>query len=344
MIVTEIMDGIPVDDSIRKVRRDESLLISIPDPEPMNIWSNYDPLGAINVPLHHVRKAFSIPQGVFESNYLHIEYTSLTNGRQPFYHRNTDADEIAYHVTGTRQVITEIGTADLAPGDFARIPVGVSHDNHGIDDVHFIFYIPQGVVENIPPYRSTEHRVPPFEGWEPKPAIEFITEHLGAAGSHNSVYYTDELMLLENAKTDPLRMPVLRATGLEGVEWLYKSENIWLGSTKLTNADGTTYTRHRMASEVQIQVSGKRWLITQRGTLGIEPGDCVSVPLGCAFTSVVREESVYITVLMRYPAEAKKKYTKTAEKTTEELLGKIRRGAQSGRPNGQQNGHEHGGT
>jgi len=344
MIVMEIMDGIPVDQSIRKIRRDERLLISIPDPEPMNIWSNYDPLGAINVPLHHVRKGFSPPQGVFESDYIHIEYTSLTNGRQPFYHRNTDADEISYHVTGTRELITEIGTVDLAPGDFSRIPVGVSHDNHGIDDVHFIFYIPQGVVENIPSHRSTEYRIPPFEGWEPKPAIEFITERLSTIGSDNAVYYTDELMLLENAKTDPLRIPILRASRLEGVEWLYKSENIWLGSTKLTNVDGTTYTRHRMASEVQIQVAGKRSLITQRGTLEIEPGDCVCIPLGCAFTSVVREESVYITVLMRYLAEAKKKYTKTAEKTTEELLGKIRGRVQSFHQSGQRNGHEHGRT
>ena len=341
MIVTEMMDGIPVDKSIRKIQRDEKLLISIPDPEPLKIWSNYDPLSAIHVSMDHVRKPFSTPQGVFESDYIHIEYTSLTNGRQPFYHRNTDVDEIAYHVTGTRQVITEIGTVDLAPGDYSRIPVGVSHDNHAINDVHFIFYIPQGVVENIPSYKSSEYLIPPFEGWSPKPAIEFITERLGAVGSDNAVYYTDEQMLLENAKTDPLRMPVLRASGLEGVEWLYKSENIWLGSTKLTHAQGTIYTRHRMATEVQIQVTGKRWLISQRGTLEIEPGDCVSIPLGCAFTSVTQEESVYITVLMRYPAEAKKTYTKTAERTTEDLLGKIRGQVMQ---NGGQNGHHHNGT
>ena len=323
MIVTELMDGIPADQSTRKIKREDSLLISLPDPEPMNIWSRYDALGVMHVPMHHVRGEFMVPQDVFVSDHIRIEYTRL-HGRQPFYHRNCDADEIAYHVVGTREVITEIGTVDVVPGDFSRIPVGVSHDNHGIDDVHFIFYIPQGVVENASSYKSSDHRIPPFTGWEPKPAIEFITERLSALGSDNAVYYTDELMLLNNAMEDPSHIQVLRASDRERVEWLYKSENIWLGSTNLTKADGTLYTRHRMAHEVQIQVTGQRTLITQRGTVNLEPGDCVSIPLGCAFTNFTLQQSVYVTVLMRYPAKAKKEFAKMAEKTTVDMLSKIR--------------------
>ena len=323
MIVTELMDGLPVDESVRKVQRDEKLFLTVPDPGPMKLWKNYSPLGAINLPFHHVPGGFMVPQGIFESEYIHIEYSRL-GGRQPFYHRNTDADEIAYHVTGTREVITEIGTLDLSPGDFSRIPVGVSHDNHGFNDVHIIFYIPQGVVENIPAYKKSEHRIPPFPGWEPKPAIEFYTEHLGEVGSDSSVFYTDELMLLDNAKTDPEKILGIRGSGQEGVEWLYKSDNIWLGETTLTRADGTKYTRHRMADEIQIQVKGRRALITQRGTLELQPGDFVSIPQGCAFTSITDEANVFISCLMRYPAFAKKDYAKVARSSTAEVVAEMR--------------------
>ena len=66
------------------------------------------------------------------------------DGRQPFYHRNTDADEITYHAWGARTVLTELGCVDMKVGDMARIPVGVAHDNRATGDVHIIFYIPQG--------------------------------------------------------------------------------------------------------------------------------------------------------------------------------------------------------
>ena len=79
-----------------------------------------------------------------------------------------------------------------------------------------------------------------------------------------------------------------------------------------------------MAHELQIQTKGRRTLITQRGTLHVEPGDFVTVPLGCAFTSVAHEENVYIVVLMRYSADPKREFTKRAEPTTEELLKQIR--------------------
>ncbi len=323
MIVTEVLDGIPVDDSIREIQREETLLHIWPDPGKMKIWRSYDPLGAINMSLKHIKGPFAPPRGVYRSEYIHIEYQSM-NGRQPFYHRNTDADEITYHAWGERTVLTELGSVDLAVGDMARIPVGVSHDNRAKEDVHIIFYIPQGVREAAVAYRSSEYRMPPFEGWEGKNSIEFITEHLSEIGTDTSTFYTDEKMMLDNASTTPERMAVVRASGNEGLEWMYKSENVWLGFNTFTSSQGHRYTSHRMAHELQIQTKGRRTLITQRGTLHLEPGDFVTIPLGCAFTSVAHEENVYIVVLMRYSAEPKREFTKRAEPTTEDLLKQVR--------------------
>ena len=246
------------------------------------------------------------------------------HGRQPFYHRNTDVDEISYHAAGERQVLTDIGCIDLQVGEMARIPVGVGHDNRAREDVHILFYIPNDVRENTKPHRASEFLMPPFDGWQPANSIEFITDTRGSIGSDVSTFYTDEKMLLDNANTTTQRMLVMRSTGIEGPEWLYKAENIWLGFTMFTHSDGKTYTRHRKAHEVQIQVKGKRWLITQRGTLRVEPGDAICIPLGTAFTSISSESNKYITLLMRYPAEAKKNFSKVAETTSEELLARIR--------------------
>ena len=323
MIVTERLDAVPVDDSVREVQREESLLHQWPNPEPMNIWHKYNPIGSIHLPLQYTTKKFQPPQAVFESKFIHIEYQNL-QGRQPFYHRNVDVDEISYHAVGKRQVLTEIGCVNLEVGDMARIPVGVGHDNHAEEDVHILFYIPQDVTENIPPYRTSEYVMPPYEGWKAANSIEFITDNLGSVGSDLMTFYTDEQSLLDNVKGTSERMQVVRSSGVEGLEWLYKSENIWLGFNLFSDSNGKTYTRHRKAEEVQIQVKGTRWLITQRGTLQMEPGDTVNIPLGTAFTSVAHEENKYITVLMRYPAPAKKDFTKMAEPTTLKLLEQAR--------------------
>ena len=78
---------------------------------------------------------------------------------------------------------------------------------------------------------------------------------------------------------------VLHPTKAHGTEWMYESDNTWYGMTNLGKDDGFVYTRHRKAHEVQIKVKGKRALVTQRGTIQMEPGDCVELPLGTAFTT-----------------------------------------------------------
>jgi quercetin dioxygenase-like cupin family protein len=48
-----------------------------------------------------------------------------TDGKQ--YRRTVDADEIQYQISGKRTVVTQRGIAELQPGDFLRIPLGIAH-------------------------------------------------------------------------------------------------------------------------------------------------------------------------------------------------------------------------
>lgn len=323
MIVTERPDGLPETDAFVDIKRDEAMLHRWPEPGSMKIWSSYEPLQAISLPMQHIKGPFAPPQGVFRSDYIHIEYQKM-NGRQPFYHRNADCDEISYHVAGERTVVTELGSVDLKAGDMARIPVGTAHDNIAKEDVHLIFYLDEGTKEAVTPYRSTEYRVPPVPGWKPVDSIEFITDSLSLVGSDVSTFYTSEQMLLDHAASTDQRMAVVRHSGAEGTQWMYKNENTWIGVTRLGRTDGSVYTRHRKAYELQLQTQGRRTLVSQRGVLQIEPGDCLVVPLGTAFTSVAEEENEYITMLLRHRPEAKKEFAKTAERASEDVLSRLR--------------------
>lgn len=42
------------------------------------------------------------------------------------YIRHRNADEIQYQVSGTRLLVTQLGVAEVVPGDFIRIPIGVA--------------------------------------------------------------------------------------------------------------------------------------------------------------------------------------------------------------------------
>ena len=195
MIVTERLDALPESASVIEIQRDELMLHRWPEPGRMKIWSSYDPIRAISLPMNYIEGPFAPPQGVFRSEYIHIEYQKL-DGRQPFYHRNTDCEEISYHVTGERTVVTELGSVDMEQGDMARIPVGIAHDNIAKEDVHLIFYITEGLKETATPCRNTEYRMPPFPDWKPVDSIEFITGQLGQVGTDVSTFYTSEQMLL----------------------------------------------------------------------------------------------------------------------------------------------------
>ncbi|KAB8213579.1 hypothetical protein BDV33DRAFT_184482 [Aspergillus novoparasiticus] len=103
--------------------------------------------------------------------------------RQPFYHRNMDVDEISLQVHGERTLMTELGTVELRPGDWSRIPVGIAHDNYGRKEIHLLFYIVAPVVEAGSITSTSERKEVPFDGWTASTkAIEMVTECLGARG------------------------------------------------------------------------------------------------------------------------------------------------------------------
>ena len=45
------------------------------------------------------------------------------------YRRTLDADEIQYQVSGRRTLLSQRGIAELEPGDFIRIPLGIAHSD-----------------------------------------------------------------------------------------------------------------------------------------------------------------------------------------------------------------------
>ena len=324
--VTEFIDSFPIADTVRRIQRNEGLLLTKPKSPIMPLWPQWDLLHAVHFPTNYIPSKFARPVDVFESDYIRIEWQKM-NFRQPFYHRNADVDEISYHVSGERTLITEKGSVDLDVGDFTRIPVTVAHDNRGVEEVHLLFYMIGPVVECVAPTRKSQHKVPPFSGWEANPAIiDVMTECLGGAGCDLSVSLTDETMLLDTAKTeDPIH--VLRSdTDSSETQWLYKTANVWLGIATLSSADGKIYRRHRRAEEIQCQVKGRRTLVSQRGTIELEAGDFVAIPLGTSFTHVVTEECTYISVLTRFPAKMTAESSKKASDTSIARLAELRRG------------------
>ena len=99
-------------------------------------------------------------------------------------------------------------------------------------------------------------------------------------------------------------------------EWTYKSKDVWLGLVEYRARNKVdVYRRHRRAEEIQCQIRGRRTLVSQRGTVDLQPGDFVSIPMGVAFKDVVNEQSSHLVVLTRFPAEPKGPVVKTAAPT-----------------------------
>ena len=227
--------------------------------------------------------------------------------RQPFYHRNADVDELSYQVCGQRTLMTEHGTVDLEPGDFSRIPVGVAHDNYGIDDIHLLFYIPAPVTECYETARLADTRDVAYPSWVPKLVPEVMTLCLGGPECDIATCMIDERLVFEQAKKiakDDL-IKVLRPETRSGeTTWLYKSKFVWIGTNDRDSNSNSNpvYRRNRCAEEIQCQLTGRRTLVTQRGVIEIKAGDFVCVPTGVAFTDISHEENRYISILSHYEA------------------------------------------
>ncbi|MCP2335758.1 hypothetical protein [Actinomadura rupiterrae] len=315
-LVHEVIDAFDAAEPVRRVARREELLLGAPLPSPKRPPRAYRPIGAAHFPAHFVPQGFEPPKGIFESDFLRIERQTMAGFRQPFYHRNCDVDELSYQVYGTRTLMTELGSLDLVPGDFSRIPVTVAHDNHAHDDIHLLFYVPAHVAELRPAVRTSELVLPPFEGWKPEVRNLMTTECLG--GPEHDIVMTpvDEQLLLEQADVEPERINVLRPSGepgADGTHWLYRSARVRIGHTAIDRSDGREYRTHRDADDVQYQISGRRVLVTQLGVLELEPGDFVRIPVGVAFTSIVTEPSTHLTVLSALAVPQVTESTKTGQ-------------------------------
>ncbi len=297
-VVTETISGEPFDRPERVVERDEARLFATLPPAAMKfLGTEFPPLAVYAKPVEYTPVPFSRPEGIFEGPSLRLEWQTMT-GRQPFYHRNADVDEISYQVCGDRALITECGTVHFQRGQFSRIPVEVAHDNYGVNDIHLIFYMHGPVVPGIPPVDYGRHRVPPFEGWEAKPMIEAVTNAMGAPGGAIACSMIDETMLLDAAKRFPDRLEVLEPRGAAGrIEWLYRAPKAWIGHTRLERTTERRYQRRICADEIQYQAEGSRTIVSQRGVVTLEPGDFTCIPQGCAYANLTENGSKHLSFL-----------------------------------------------
>lgn len=283
-LVREHIDVFPFDAPPYVLDRREDLLLADPLPSPMKRAREYPPIEVAHLGAAYVERAFAPPMGVYESADIRIEWQNM-NGRQPFYHRNCGVDELSFQVCGERTLITELGTVELRPGDFSRIPNGVAHDNFGRRDIHLLFYVPGPVRELAPVSRRSEYLRTPFPGWAPAVINELTTEGVGGPGQDLALSPVDEALLLQHAEHDAERIHVLHPEG-DGLQWLYRGDAVAIGRSRRASDDGAVYTMHRDACEIQVQIQGERTLVTQRGCVHLVPGDFVQIPRGIAFTSL----------------------------------------------------------
>ncbi|MFH8469081.1 hypothetical protein [Streptomyces sp. NPDC017991] len=324
MRVVEDVMVIGSDRPLRSIDRDEHLLLSSPHPSkiPIKLWNDHEPLPVVHFPQEYVEQRFAPPRGVYENDQLRVEW-QVMNGRQPFYHRNSDVDEISYQIDGERTLMTELGVIEHRPGEFSRIPRGVGHDNYGRQESHLLFYLPAPVTELGEPVRTSQPVMPPFPGWVPGQVNEAVTQCMGTVGHDIVVFPTDETSLLERVHAEPERMGV-HAIG-DGVTstWIYATPTIRLGYVNMAADDGTRrYRRTLDADEIQYQVSGIRTLVTQRGIVELHPGDFVRIPLGLAHTGVTHERSTHISLLSHLELPQVVDAARTADPYSTERLAK----------------------
>ncbi|KAM0664528.1 hypothetical protein ACQRIU_006386 [Beauveria bassiana] len=317
-MVTEIFDALPESENIIKVHKNEELLLTFPKPDERKMWRDPEMIKVVTVAHRWFPAGFAPPRDIFKSDALRLEWQQM-DFRQPFYHRNMDVEEISLQVDGQRTLMTELGSVDLRPGDWSRIPVGIAHDNYGRKEVHLLFYIIAPAVETGQTTATAQRKAIPFEGWTPSTsAIELVTECLGARGCDLAVSLLDEAHLLKTGAESNDQLVIQRATGHAGqdsaqIEWLYKSARVWLGSHHLLHEPGRVYRCHRRAVAIHYQISGVRTLVSQLGTVELHPGDLVSIPRGVAYTSIVAGESTNAVVLALDDIELQMKASKTAE-------------------------------
>ena len=299
--VVELFDAFPFTSPPRRLVRDERALLAPAVPTAPGVsWDPIPPLVVNVVDQQFQDRSFEPPRILWESEYGRIEWIQM-NFRQPMYHRNLDVDELAYQIAGPRTLMTEIGTVELRPGDFVKIPVGIAHDNYGRKESHVLWYFPAGIEDVGTVSAQGEVLIPPFEGWRSETVNEVHTDCLGARHCDRAVQLSDETLLLEQADSETERLQVIRTDPAIGTtDWVWKGPHHWVGMTAVEDADGRTYSRHRNADEVQYQVEGTRLLVSANGVVEMTPGTFVHLPVGVAHTSISQGPSRHITTVSRH--------------------------------------------
>lgn len=297
-IVTEVISGEPFDRPVRVVQRDEARHLATPPEAAMRFLSpKMTPLEVFTFPAVYEPVEFARPRGVFEGPSLRLEWQTI-NGRQPFYHRNADVDEIGYQICGERTLITECGTMEFGIGQFSRIPVGVAHDNYGRDDIHLILYFHGPAKPMIAPVGHGAYLATPFSGWQSKPMVEVTTNNMGGPNGAVSYSMADEDLILGAATRcdDPLE--ILEPQGAPGeIEWIYHAPKVWIGHTVLAATAERSYQRRLGADELQYQAEGTRTIVSQRGVVTLHPGDFTCIPRGCSYANLTDGPSKHLSVL-----------------------------------------------
>ena len=306
---------------LRSVARDEHLLLSPPHPPKVavKLWQDHPPLSVVHYPQEYQAEAYAPPRGVYENDEIRVEWQKL-DGRQPFYHRNCDVDEISYQIAGERTLMTELGVVEHRPGEFSRIPRAVAHDNDCRAESHLLFYIPAPVSELAPAERESQPVFPPFPGWQPSAANEAVTWDMGAPGRDIIVFPIDEQQLLDHVHADDRRIQVLRPAADEAATWLYGTDSIRIGLIRTAPGSERRYLRRIDADEMQYQANGHRTLITQHGVVDLEPGDFVRIPVGIAHASVATEAGDYVCLLSRTGLPQVAKTSRVADRYSPERL------------------------
>ncbi len=330
-LVEEHLLKFPFDQAPRLVlRRREGLLLSAPVEGTRKRFREHPLLQVVHFPPAFMDLPFGHPRGVYESEHIRLEWQTMPNHRQPFYHRGTGTDELSYQVDGRRVLMTDIGSVELRPGDFTRLGEGVAHDNYGQGDIHILFYIPSPVEDGIAAYRTSEAAIPPFEGWTPQVMNEQVSEGLGGPGTDIAGMPVDEELLLRHAETTDERLQILRPDPeVEGTTWVYRSADVLIGQTYRAASDGRVYVRHLDVDEIQYQIRGRRTLVSQRGVIEIEPGDFVKIPRGCAFTSLHAQPSSHLTLCSRRPMPQVAETARTAVPASAQAAAQARAGLRS---------------
>ncbi|KAH8700318.1 hypothetical protein BGW36DRAFT_356981 [Talaromyces proteolyticus] len=334
MTITEIIDAIPESEDTLKIQRNEELLLHIPEPPAnMKLWSEKEPLAVAHFSPTYTPKAFTPPKDIYGGDFLRVERQQMSC-RQPFYHRNAEVEELSFQVAGERTLMTELGTLELRPGDFSNIPAGIAHDNFGREDIHLLFYVHPPLTECGVVDRAAEAKDIQFDGWKPENVKEIMTECLGAPGCDISISLADEKLLLSLTANDRAkggdRLHAMKTVGSPGqTEWLYKTSYVWIGALPLVDSTGEVYHRHRRADSIQYQVRGERTIVSQRGTVHLEPGDFISIPRGCAYTSICEGESYHIVVMTNKETPLKSEATKHAKKESMEYVSAARERVQA---------------